>query len=171
MRSPELSMPNLPADVQIHNPPNRLKAKLGNLSSVFDAKAIARAEAAVAAISSNFGQWLSEEIAKLDTAYLATTVAGSGEEELGEFYRRAHDLKGLGTTYGFPIISEFAASLCHLLDSPEARARVPRKVLEGHVNAIAAAVKQNITNVDHPVGQALLQELRDQVRKIEDAAS
>jgi chemotaxis protein histidine kinase CheA len=163
-------MPNLPADVEIHNPPNRLKAKLGNLANLFDAKAIARAEEAVAAISSNFGGWLAEEITKLETAHIATMRAGAGETELGEFYRCAHDLKGLGTTYGFPIVSEFASSLCRLLDSPEARARAPQEVLKAHINAIAAAVKQNITGSDHPIGHALLAELQDQVRKLEQAA-
>lgn len=163
-------MSNLPTGVEHHRPPNRLKAKLGNIRGAFDAAAIERAEAAMEAMSSNFSGWLEEELVKLEAAHLATTQPGAGEEELGAFYRCAHDLKGLGTTYGYPIVSEFASSLCRLLDSPEARARAPRAVLFGHVGAIIAAVKQQITTSEHPVGRALLVELRDQVSRLETAA-
>lgn len=163
-------MSNSPASVQIHNPPNRLKAKLGGINSVFDGRALARAEAALASISSNFGDWLVEEVAKLTAAHQAIHEVSAGEVQLSEFYRCAHDLKGLGTTYGYPIISEFAGSLCRLLDSPEARARAPKEILDGHVGAINAALKQGITSSDHAVGRALLNELQAQVRRLEEAA-
>jgi HPt (histidine-containing phosphotransfer) domain-containing protein len=156
--------------VRHFTPPNRLKAKLGNSLRAFDANAIARAEAAMEAMSENFAGWLDEELVKLEVAHKATLAAGAGEEELGTFYRCAHDLKGLGTTYGYPIISEFADSLCRLLDSPEARARAPREILQGHVFAIVAAVHQKVMTDAHPVGRALLAELREQVSRFSQAA-
>jgi hypothetical protein len=159
-----------PSDVRHYNPPNRLKMKLGNSLRAFDATAIARAEAAMEAMSGQFGGWLVEELGKLEAAHKATTLPSAGEEELGAFYRCAHDLKGLGTTYGYPIISEFADSLCRLLDSPEARARAPKEILDGHVKAIVASVSQKITTDAHPVGRALLTELRDQVSRLANAA-
>jgi hypothetical protein len=157
-------------EVSHYTPPNRLKMKLGNSLRAFDANAIARAEAAMEAMSDQFGGWLIEELGKLEAAHKATTLPGAGESELGAFYRCAHDLKGLGTTYGYPIISEFADSLCLLLDSPEARARAPKEILEGHVKAIVASVHQKITTNDHPVGRALLSELRAQVSRLAKAA-
>jgi chemotaxis protein histidine kinase CheA len=158
------------AGVQHYTPPNRLKAKLGGNTRAFDANAIARAEAAMEAMSSQFGDWLNEELVKLEAAHKATTNPGAGEEELGAFYRCAHDLKGLGTTYGYPIISEFAGSLCRLLDSEEARAKAPPEILSGHVAAIVASVKQKITTDAHPIGRALLNELQVQVTRLAQAA-
>jgi chemotaxis protein histidine kinase CheA len=163
-------MSNTKPGVEHYTPINRLKAKLGGNLRAFDDNAIARAEAAMVAMSGQFGDWLIEELAKLEATYLATTRPNAGEEELGTFYRCAHDLKGLGTTYGYPIISEFAGSLCRLLDSPEARARAPSEILRGHVAAISASVKQKITNSDHPVGRALLNELQAQVTRLAQAA-
>lgn len=156
--------------VEHFTPPNRLRAKIGRSLGAFDAGAIARAEAAMASLSSQFGDWLVDELVKLEAAHKLISIANAGEAELEEFYRRAHDLKGLGTTYGYPIVSQFAGSLCKLLDSPEARARAPRQVLDGHVAAILASVKQKITSSDHPVGQALLTELQSQVSKFAHAA-
>jgi hypothetical protein len=166
----ELRMSNDQDGVQHFTPPNRLKAKLGKSLSAFDASAIARAEAAMASLSDQFGGWLIEELEKLESAHRLVSAAGAGEAELEEFYRRAHDLKGLGTTYGFPIVSQFAGSLCKLLDSPDARARAPRQILDGHVAAIVASVKQKITTSDHPMGKALLVELQGQVNRFAHAA-
>ncbi len=163
-------MSNDQAGVQHFTPPNRLKAKLGKSLGAFDASAIARAEAAMAAMSDQFGDWLIEELAKLEAAHKLISAPAAGEAELEDFYRRAHDLKGLGTTYGYPIISQFAGSLCKLLDNPEARRLAPRQILDGHVAAIAASVKQKITNSDHPMGRALLIELQGQVTKFAQAA-
>jgi chemotaxis protein histidine kinase CheA len=151
--------------VQHFTPPNRLKAKLGKSIGAFDGDAVARAEAAMASMADQFSGWLDEELVKLEAAHKATKAAGAGNEELEDFYRRAHDLKGLGTTYGYPIVSQFAGSLCKLLDNPAARASAPPRVLDAHVAAIVATVKQKITSSDHPVGQALLTELQSQVQK------
>lgn len=158
------------SDVQQFNPPNRLKAKLGRTLGAFDSGALARAEAAMAAMSDQFSGWLDEELVKLEAAHNVISTPGAGDAELEDFYRRAHDLKGLGTTYGYPIVSQFAGSLCKLLDSPSARANAPRHVLDGHVAAIIATVKQKITTSDHPVGKALLDELQSQVTKFAYAA-
>jgi chemotaxis protein histidine kinase CheA len=166
----ETSMSNGQPQVEFITPPNNLKAKLGNRLGAFDAGAVARAEAALQAMSSQFGGWLLDELSKLEAAHKAVQSAGLAEQELEEFYRRAHDLKGLGTTYGYPIVSQFAASLCKLIDSAEGRAKAPRQILDAHVAAIGAAVRQHITTSDHPIGKALLGELMTQVARYADAA-
>ena len=149
-------------------PPNHLKAKLGGRSLNFDAAAIARAESALAGMSTQFGDWLNDEIEKLEAAHKLILAPGAGEKELEAFYRNAHDLKGLGTTYGFPIVSQFAASLTKLIDSPEGRNKAPKQLLSAHVSSIIAAVRQKIADTNHPVGNALLVELTKQVSKYDN---
>lgn len=150
---------------QVIIPPNRLKSKLGNKFKSFDADAIAKAEAAIANMSSQFGEWLEEELIKLEAAHQVILQPNIGEKEMQTFYRHAHDLKGLGATYGYPIISQFAGSLCRLIDSPEGREKAPKELLTAHVNAIVAAVRQKIKEDTNPIGAALLNELRTQVAK------
>jgi hypothetical protein len=55
--------------VQVIQPPNDLRAKLGGGIS---ADAIARAEEALQAISAQFGDWLQDEMDKLEAARAAT---------------------------------------------------------------------------------------------------
>jgi hypothetical protein len=78
-------------------------------------------------------------------------------------YFRAHDLKGLGATYDFPLITRIAASLCRLIDDPETREAAPMFLVDGHIDAIRAAVRDEIRTDTHPVGKVLIAELERRV--------
>lgn len=77
---------------------------------------------------------------------------------------RAHDLKGLGGTYEFPIITRLAGSLCKLLDDETKRATAPLYLVDAHINAIKAAVRDNVRDDSNPVGRALAEALETKVR-------
>ena len=79
-------------------------------------------------------------------------------------YLRAHDLKGLGTTYGFPLITRIAASLCALTEDAEKRTRAPMVLVDAHIDAIRAAVRDDIRDAAHPVGKLLAEELERRVK-------
>jgi hypothetical protein len=78
-------------------------------------------------------------------------------------YLRAHDLKGLGTTYEFPLITRIGASLCKLIDDKDKRLTASMPLIDAHIDAIKAAVRDDIKTDDHPVGRVLIQELERQV--------
>ena len=138
--------------------PNNLKTKMGGIAAL-DASAIAKAEAAMQALSSNFGQWLNDEVAKLEAARAAVKAQGLTKETAEGLYFRAHDLKGLGSTYEFPLVSKLAASLCRLLENPETRERSPVMLIDAHIDAIKAMVRDGIRDPEHPVGRVLTLEL------------
>lgn len=147
---------------QVIRVPNTLKAKLGGRFSI-DPDAIKRAEAALQGLSGQFGEWLQDELRKLDASRAAVTAQGMTSETAGGLYTRAHDLKGLGTTYGFPLVSRMAASMCKLLEDPATRAGAPLPLVDSHIHAIKAVVRDDIKDADHPVGQALVRELETRV--------
>ena len=152
--------------------PNTLRLKVagaGRLGAL-DPSAIAKAEAALKSLSGNFAQWLQDEITKLEAARQAIRADGVTVETMQTLYIRAHDLKGLGTTYGFPLITRMAASLCVLTDDEEKRARAPMPLVDAHIDAIRAAVRDDIKTDEHPVGRALAEELETRVAAAMDAA-
>ncbi|MCC5980794.1 MAG: Hpt domain-containing protein, partial [Oceanicaulis sp.] len=75
----------------------------------------------------------------------------------------AHDLRGLGTTYDYPLVTRMAASLSRLVETSEKRANVPLGLVEAHVGAIRAALRQNIRTDDNAVGRSLAEELETRV--------
>jgi hypothetical protein len=142
--------------------PNTLKAKLGGRFSI-DPNAIARAEAALKGLSDQFGDWMQDELNKLDASRAGVTGGQLTADTANALYTRAHDLKGLGTTYGFPLVSRLGASMCRLLDEPSTRASAPLFLVDAHINAIKAAVRDEVRDCDHPVGRTLVAELEGRV--------
>ncbi|WGM48284.1 hypothetical protein KOAAANKH_03181 [Brevundimonas sp. NIBR10] len=148
---------------QVIRPPNTLRLKVGGGFGGIDANAIAKAEAALKAMSSQFGQWLQDEITKLDAAQAAIRARGLNAETAEELYFRAHDLKGLGSTYQYPLVTRLAGSLCKLLDEPGKRAEAPQALLDAHIDAIRAVVRDEIQTDDHPTGRILAETLEAKV--------
>jgi hypothetical protein len=154
---------------QITPPANSLRLKLGGRFGGIDADAIAKAEAALKSLSGQFAQWLDDEINKLDAARAAIQANGYTPETSESLYLRAHDLKGLGSTYEFPLITRIAASLCRLTDTPERRAQASLFLIDSHIDAIKACVRDDIRNDSHPTGRALAEELERRVAESQSA--
>jgi len=144
---------------QVIRPPNPLRAKVGGGFGGIDANAIARAEEALKAMSAQFGQWLNDEVVKLDKAQADIRSQGYTPETAEALYFRAHDLKGLGTTYEYPLVTRIAASLCRMLDDADKRMQAPLAVVDAHIDAIKAVVRDKIQTDDHPVGRDLVETL------------
>lgn len=147
--------------------PNFLRSKVGGGFGGIDAAAVARAEEALKALSSQFEQWLQDEMVKLEAAENAIREEGFNARTSEGLYLRAHDLKGLGTTYQYPLVTRIAGSLCRLLDNAERRLTAPWPLVEAHISAIRAVVRDKIQAEDHPVGSQLAKALEEEVRAFE----
>jgi len=148
---------------QVIQVPNTLRLKVGGRFGAVDAGAIAKAEAALKSLSGNFGAWLQDEVTKLEAARQQVKTEGATAETLETLYLRAHDLKGLGTTYEFPLITRMAASLCKLIDDKDKRMQAPMVLIDAHIDGVKAAVRDGIKTDDHPVGKILVEELERRV--------
>ena len=148
---------------QVIRPPNTLRMKVGGGFGGIDAGAIAKAEEALKAMSAQFGQWLLDEIVKLDKAQTDIRTLGYNVATAEALYVRAHDLKGLGTTYQYPLVTRLAGSLCKMMDDPAKRMAAPIVLLDAHIDAIKAVVRDEIQTDDHPVGKILAETLEARV--------
>jgi len=146
----------------------RLKVGGGRLGGI-DAAAIAKAEAALKSLSGNFSQWLQDEINKLDVARQQVRTDGVSAETMENVYLRAHDLKGLGTTYGYQLITRIAGSLCRMIDDKDKRLAVSMSLVDAHIDAIKAAVREDMKDDTHPVGRALVDALERRVKEVAGA--
>jgi chemotaxis protein histidine kinase CheA len=150
---------------QLFQPTNALRLKVGGgRLGAIDPAAIAKAEAALKSLAGNFTQWLADEIAKLEASRQQVKLHGVTAESMENLYLRAHDLKGLGTTYGYQLITRIAGSLCRLIDDKDKRAATPLELVDAHIDAIKAAVRDDIKSDEHPVGRVLVEELERRVK-------
>jgi len=146
--------------------PNTLKLKVGGRFGGIDPLAIAKAEAALKSLSSNFAEWLQDEINKLEASRARVRAEGWTIATAEVLYLRAHDLKGLGATYEFPLITRIAGSLCRMIDDAETRLSAPMSLIDAHIDAIRACVRDNIKDASNPVGRVLAEELEGRVKAL-----
>jgi hypothetical protein len=151
------------SSAQVIRPPNTLRLKVGGRMGGIDPNAIAKAEEALKAMSAQFGQWLDDEIVKLEKAQADIREQGYNAQTAEALYFRAHDLKGLGSTYQYPLVTRLAASLCKMMDDPAKRIAAPQLIVDAHVDAIKAVVRDKIQTEDHPVGKTLAETLEARV--------
>src|SRR5271155_3037466 len=144
--------------------PNTLRLKVGGRLGAIDPAAIAKAEAALKSLSGNFAEWLADEVAKLEAARQRVRTDGLTTEAAENLYLRAHDLKGLGATYEYPLVTRIAGSLCKLIDDPSKRMNAPMVLIDAHIDAIKASGKNKIQTEENPTGRALVEELEARVK-------
>lgn len=150
--------------IEIFMPPNILKAKVGGSVAGIDMAAIKRAEAAVETLKADFQNWIGDDVEKLATARdaFAKTPDALARDAL---FRKSHDLKGQGQTFGFPFVARVAASLCHLLDGVNLAA-IPIALLDAHVDAIRVCMRDQIKGDSDRIATMLANELEARVQEL-----
>jgi hypothetical protein len=154
------------SEVQFITPTNRLKMKVGGGDEPMkiDPEAIKRAEKALDNLACEFEGWLQENLTQLRQTF-AAVKAEDCEENRELFYAAAHDLKGLGSTLGYPLVTQIGGSLSRLIEDTSKPAAAHLPIAESHVGALAAIVAQAIQGADDPVGTQLAAELDELVHK------
>lgn len=129
------------ADHEVITPPHDLrKAVRAAVSGEEDP--VARAEAALAQLSSEFGAWMHAECERLEAARQKFGRDGVNENAHQELFRAAHDIRGEAATFGFPALTGVADSLCRLLEHSPEPSRIPVTLVDQHVDALRAIARE-----------------------------
>jgi len=149
--------------IEVFMPPNLLKAKVGGTGGIFEASALKRSEGAIDEFKEEFGAWLMDDVNRLNLARDAY-ASDQSDKTRGALYRAAHDLKGQGKTFDFPLVARVAGSLCTLAEESDGGARLPAQLLDAHVDAIKVIVRDGIKDPSNKTASALAHELERQVK-------
>jgi hypothetical protein len=104
---------------------------------------VAKAEQALAAISGDFSEWMQDECARLDAARRNVRASGLSKKTRQELFLAAHDIKGDSETLGYPEVGAAAESLCRLLEHSPDLAKIPLAIIDQHVDAVRAIVREH----------------------------
>jgi|SRR5665213_2308935 chemotaxis protein histidine kinase CheA len=107
-----------------------------------EADPIARAEEALAAISADFSDWMLQECERLDVARRKVKEKGLSKQTRQELFLAAHDVKGDSGTLGYPEVARAAESLCRLIEHAPDLAKIPQSIIDQHVDAVRAIVRE-----------------------------
>jgi chemotaxis protein histidine kinase CheA len=148
------------ADYEVITPPNKLQGAVADAIDGDDP--IARAEAALAALSSEFSGWMDDECDQLDLTRRNIRQAGMGGQQLDELFRAAHDIRGQAATLGFPLVAAIAESLCRLLEHTHDPQRIPLPLIDQHVDAVRAIIREHA----RPQAEAIAEQLTRRLSEV-----
>lgn len=116
---------------------------------------LANAETALGALRDEFELWMEQEAARLGPL-LEDYLADSSQGQKHMLYRALHDIRGNASSFGNALAGQIADHMCKLFD---AAGSVPAAMVEAHIHAIQAVVREKALTGDHPVGGAIIKEL------------
>jgi HPt (histidine-containing phosphotransfer) domain-containing protein len=103
---------------------------------------VARAEEALASLSSEFSSWMDSECERLDAARRAIKAHGFTKKTLQALFHAAHDIKGEAATFGYPFVAASAESLCRLVEHTPDMTRIPIPLVDQHVDSVRAIIRE-----------------------------
>lgn len=135
---------------------------------IFDPGAVDRANEALEAMEDELQAWLEADVERLQGARVRADAAQWNVLAQEDVHAIAHDLKGLGATYGSVLATQIAASLCRLIETDAGKALAQRdpSLARAHIDALRAAARDGIKSIDNPVGRAVLAALEARVAEL-----
>jgi chemotaxis protein histidine kinase CheA len=149
------------ADHEVITPPNELRKAIRPAGEADDGDPVARAEAALARLSNDFGEWMQSECERLEMARQEVRRLGFNKKTHGELFRAAHDIRGEAVTFGYPAAGEVADSLCRLIEHTPEMTRIPLTLVDQHIDAVRAITREHGRADLAAVAGALTRRLRE----------
>jgi hypothetical protein len=147
-------------DHEVITPDTRKLRKLLRPALPGEDDPVARAEEALATISGDFSQWMHDECGRLDAARRKVKEVGLSKKTRQELFLAAHDVKGDSGTLGYPEVAAAADSLCRLLEHTPDLTKIPLAIVDQHVDAVRAIVREHKRADVASIAAALTNKLR-----------
>jgi chemotaxis protein histidine kinase CheA len=162
------------ADHEVIVVPNRLKKKALRHAATDEPDPLTDAEVALEELSAQFGSWMEDECRALEEARQLVHRQGLTDASRQTLFRAAHDIKGHGATFGYPMASDVADSLCRMIEHAGGTTPVPLAFIDQCVDAVRAIIREHADESAEATAAELAKELRaltDELLGADEAAS
>jgi len=121
---------------------------------------LARAEEATTALRANYTKWARADVDKTQT-FLDSAKADLAvrREQLDHLYAAMHNMKGQGSSFGYPLVTRVSQSLCRLLAPGRDVDDAGLKIAQAHLDALKLILDQQIAGKGGEIGEKLAQRL------------
>ena len=148
------------SDYEMITPPNGLRMAVSKVTDPTD-DPVARAEEALAQLSSEFSSWMDSECERLDKARHEVKAKGFAKATRDALFHAAHDIKGEAATFGYPWVAASADSLCRLIELTPDMRRIPLSLVDQHVDAVRAIIRETARADIADIADKLTRRLRE----------
>lgn len=168
-------MAKTPITVRLYRFQNRLKERCAGLSSgpaSISPEAIEAAENMLEKMAEDYPDWVTKLIMTLQEKHGRCVDTPEDRKELfQEINSIAHDMKGQGGTFGYPLMTHFADSLFNVTDGRGKYTDNQVELLKSHVDAMKAVIKARLKGDGGEIGKELtgtLDKALEKYTKLED---
>ena len=95
----------------------------------------------------------------------AQTETDDKPRVLERIFLQSHDIRGLGSTFGYTLVTNIAASLCNFVESIDDIDNSVVDVLNAHVDALRGMIGNDVKGDGGPIGKEILDGLQQVVAK------
>lgn len=150
--------------------PNRLKDKVGGLGSSEPGEIpndlLAEAESALERAALDFTEWAQGYLKKLSALCDDALGQETGRRKyFDEINLLAHELRGQGGTFGYPLISVFGKMLYDVTGSECREDDNAVEIVKAHIDAMRAVLRDKVSGDGGKIGRELLASLKAAIRK------
>lgn len=152
---------------------NRLKEKAAGTagfkgSGELPADLLAEAQAHLEKMAEDYPDWVETLIDKMADQHRRCVDTPEKRRTYFEELRRvAHDMRGQGGTFGYPLISEMAESLYQFTGPNSGMSDNHVEIIKAHIDAMRAVITNRIKGDGGDTGKQLLEGLEQAIQKYE----
>jgi CheY-like chemotaxis protein len=146
--------------------PNRLREKIAGLTRgplTIDPALLKAAETQLDRMENDYADWVRGSLKQLSEALSEARSDDSGILKINaailKINKIAHDLRGQGTTFGYPLITSFAKSLYEVTLEPGDTDERLLDLITAHVDGIGAVIREKIKGDGGGLGRELIRSL------------
>ncbi len=114
-------------------------------------------EAAEKVLEQHAEQYIERGRAQIDDLYTVCVRAREDWEgraaSFQEIYRQSHDIRGLGATFGYMLVTEIASSLCIFIEGLADIDEEAMDVVQAHVEALRGLIVNDIKGDGDKIGR------------------
>ncbi|WP_119462195.1 Hpt domain-containing protein [Rhodospirillaceae bacterium SYSU D60014] len=109
------------------------------------AETLARAEAAVAELAANYAEVALKDIADAQAALdAAKAKPEQRQDHIQHLYGIAHNVKGQGGSFGYPLVTRIGQSLCQLIKQSAAIRDADLPIIQAHLDALRLILERQV---------------------------
>lgn len=158
-------------------PSNKLREKLGPNAMRgpidFDPLVIEAADQRTQELVGDYSTWVSKYLTSINKSYVALSGGmGESKQHLLNINQIAHELRGQGGIFDYPLITAFGKTLYEATSDAGAKvSEYDLKLIKAHIDAMQLVFNQQVRGDGGEIGVALLAEIDRAVRKHGEGAT
>jgi hypothetical protein len=151
--------------VQIINPPHMIKHKVSGGGGP-SPEMLAKAEAAINKMSEDYPSWAVDDVDRLEQLVKqAQPGVGNGRELMQEAFKLAHDMRGQGGSFGYPLMTRISNSFCRFVEQLNEVDTGSLEICMAHVASMRAVLQNRVKGTGGAVGAQIADGLETAVQK------